>query len=465
MHKSTLMYVATQMQGFEGPAYLRLVRALAAGIDSGELRAGVELPSQRSLAEHLGIHFTTVTRAYTEAKRRGLISAQRGRGTVVSVDQTTALPPTAASPTAMIDLASVWPPTLRIPFDLSAALVSLGGEHGVSLFSERANRRDPDAVAPAIAWLQPRFSSTLVNRVTASAGTRAALMALMPLVVGNGGTLLAESMVWPKLKTLAAMYDIRLHPIAMDEQGIVPTALATAVRETGAKALYCVVNGQNPTNAVMSLQRRQEIAAVAMEHDLKIFEDDVYGELIEQPLPPLANLAPRQGYYIASLSKCLSPSLRVAYIVAPTVEKVRALDDLLRATMLSPAPIEEALAMHTMRNKSAFRHIARVRSEARARSAIVAEIFREMRDRVRIGPLSAWLTLPESWKPAEFVEALRRRGIAILPSDVFMLSPAQAGNSVRIATGAARNQDELRQALSVVLELLASSTVLTVVRT
>lgn len=467
MHESTLLYVETQMRLLEGPAYVRLIRALAAGIDSGELRVGMALPSQRMLAKHLGIHFTTVTRAYTEARKRGLISAQPGRGTVVSSssENAAAQPVAEALPSAVVDLTAIWPPTLRIPLDLSAALISLGGEKGVALFSERANRRDPDAVAPAIAWLQPRFSSALANRLTASAGTRAALLALMRLVVGSRGTLLIEAMAWPTLRTLAAMLDIKLHAIAMDVHGIVPAALEEAIRQTGAGALYCVANAQNPTNAVMPLQRRQEIAKIASKHDLRIFEDDVYGELLEHRLPPIAELAPRHVYYIASLSKCLSPSLRVAYVVSPSAQHSRSLEDLLRATMLSAAPIEEALAAHTMRDKSAFRHIARVRSEARARSLIAAATFKDFRGSVRVGPLSVWLTLPHPWKRAEVVEALRRRGVAILSSDVFVLGTGEPENAVRIATGAAADQQQLRRALGAVVEVLSPSSGLRIVQT
>lgn len=466
MHEPILMYVETQMRLQEGPAYVRLIQALAVGVDSGELRVGMALPSQRVLAKHLGLHFTTVTRAYTEAKKRGLISARAGLGTVVSSLQNTVPQHVVQAPaSAAVDLTSIWPPTLRIPLDLTAALVSLGGERGVALFSERANRRDPDAVAPAIAWLQPRFSSALANRVTASAGTRAALLALMRLVVGSQGTLLIEAMAWPTMRTLAAMLDIKLHAIAMDAHGIVPAALEEAVRQTGARALYCVANAQNPTNAVMPLERRQAIAAIASKHDLRIFEDDVYGELLEHRLPPLADLAPRHVYYIASLSKCLSPSLRVAYVVSPDAQHSRTLEDLLRATMLSAAPIEEALAAHTMRNKSAFRQIARVRSEVRTRSLIVAAMLKDFRGSIRVGPLSVWLTLPSTWKRVEFVEALRRRGVAILSSDVFVLDAGEPKNAVRIATGAARDQQELRNALGAVVELLLSTSGLGIVQT
>lgn len=466
MHEPTLMYVSSGMKQQEGPAYLRIVKTLSVGIDSGELKPGLALPSQRVLADHLGLHFTTVTRAYGEAKKRGLISAHRGQGTVVAAGPATARrQPRQAAAASVIDLTAAWPPTLQIPLDLSAALVSLGGESGVGLFSARSGKRDPWVVEAAIEWLQPLFSSSLQHRVTSSAGTRGALLALMRLVVGNGGTLLTEAMTWPTLRTLAGMFGIRLRAVAMDEEGIVPAALEAAVRETGAKALYCVPNAQNPTNAVMSLARRKQLAAIAEHHDLRIFEDDVYGELMEQRLPPLADFAPRQTYFIVSLAKCLSPSLRVAYVVAPSEQDSLELGDLLRATMLSPAPIEEALVVHTMNNRSAFRHIARVRAETRMRSSIVHEVLRGFRPFVKVGPLSLWLSLPDPWQRAAFVENLRHRGVIGLPSDAFSVDRSDTQHAIRLATGTAHDQQQLRKALDGVVQLLSSSPTLSTLRT
>src|SRR5262245_50669920 len=72
----------------EGAAskYLGIVEALAADVRAGLLRPGDRLPAQRAVAEELGVDLTTVTRAFNEARRRGLIDAQPGRhGTFVKV--------------------------------------------------------------------------------------------------------------------------------------------------------------------------------------------------------------------------------------------------------------------------------------------------------------------------------------------------------------------------------------------
>src|SRR5260370_14866286 len=92
----------------DGPLYRRIVEALTADIASGRLRRGQQLPTHRVLAKALGIDLTTVTRAYTEARQRGLTEARTGPGTFVA--ESTAQVPHATDPQAPIDLSMNLPP-------------------------------------------------------------------------------------------------------------------------------------------------------------------------------------------------------------------------------------------------------------------------------------------------------------------------------------------------------------------
>src|SRR6187200_79846 len=71
------------LEGRKGPVYRAIADAIDAGVEQGTLRAGTRLPPHRDLADHLGVTVTTVTRAYTEAARRGLTSGHVGRGTFI----------------------------------------------------------------------------------------------------------------------------------------------------------------------------------------------------------------------------------------------------------------------------------------------------------------------------------------------------------------------------------------------
>ena len=67
----------------------------------------------------------------------------------------------------------------------------------------------------------------------------------------------------------------------------------------------------------MSPKRREAIAEVARRKGIAIIEDDAYGALLRQASTPIAALAPELTWHIATLSKCVTPALRAAYVVTP----------------------------------------------------------------------------------------------------------------------------------------------------
>jgi DNA-binding transcriptional regulator YhcF (GntR family) len=101
-----------------GPVYLAIASAIAVDIASGRLKAGDRLPPQRLLAGRLGLDHTTVTRAYTEARRRNLVEARVGQGTFVRGDAA----PAPRRPAALhVDMTMNQPP----PPDDTALLARL----------------------------------------------------------------------------------------------------------------------------------------------------------------------------------------------------------------------------------------------------------------------------------------------------------------------------------------------------
>src|SRR5580693_5241454 len=93
---------------WQGPMFLRIVDALAADIASGRLNRGERLPTHRALASALDLDLTTITRAYGEARRRGLLEARVGRGSFVS--ETTARRAVDIPHPVAIDLSMNVPP-------------------------------------------------------------------------------------------------------------------------------------------------------------------------------------------------------------------------------------------------------------------------------------------------------------------------------------------------------------------
>src|SRR3569832_550853 len=91
-----------------GPLFQRIVGAQESDIASGRLVRGLQMPTHRGLAKSLGVDLTSVTRAYCEARRMGLIEARVGRGSFVS--ETTMRPVSEQTAPVRFDLSLNVPP-------------------------------------------------------------------------------------------------------------------------------------------------------------------------------------------------------------------------------------------------------------------------------------------------------------------------------------------------------------------
>ena len=188
-----------------------------------------------------------------------------------------------------------------------------------------------------------------------------------------------------------------------------PDAVEAACREHQAKTLYSTPTIHNPTATTMPLERRHAIVEVARRNGLRILEDDAYGLLPSDPITALASLAPEITIHVATVSKVLSPALRVAYLVAPDAPAARAVSAALRANVLMASPLMTGLMTAWIEGGTAGAVISAIRRECAARQRIVREILPEGSFNAHPGGLHLWLRLPRRWDRLDFAAHLQRR--------------------------------------------------------
>lgn len=439
-----------------GPLYLAIADALATDILSGHLAGGARLPTQRALAGALGIDFTTVSRAYTEAQCRGLVEGRVGQGTYVRAKRPSLV---VAAPTGLVDMSMNLPPRfddaglVARMWDGIAALQADGGLDLLLRYQEAGGTRD-DRAHGAL-WLAPRLGNVPVERILVCPGAQGALLAVTSLLASSGDIVCAEALTYPGFRSLAAHLGIRLVGVPMDAEGLLPDAFEALCREHKPKALYCNPTLHNPTTATLSLERRKALVAIARRHAVPIIEDDAYGALPEKPIAPLAALAPDLVYHVAGLAKCLAPALRIAYLVAPDARAAARCAGAIRATASMASPLTAAIASRWIEDGTAAAVLSAIRTETQQRQAIVAEILPTDLTTADPQGFHMWLGIADPWSRGEFAARLRAAGIGIVGSDAFALtSPPEA---VRLGLGAPASQDELRQSLRIAADLLAET--------
>ncbi len=441
----------------DGPLYLGIADAIAAAISSGELAEGARLPPQRSMATALGIDYSTVSRAYAEAGRRGLVEGRVGQGTFV-VRRPPGKPATPAIG-SQVDLGMNVPP----PIDdqaLAARMWRSLGELEHTGGSELLRHYQPPGGTGAdrmagMRWLSRRLPSLAVERVLVCPGAQGAMLAVTGTLAEPGDTVLSEALCFPGFRSLAAQLRLSVRPVAMDAEGIIAEDFDAACRRERPKLLYCTPTLHNPTTATMSQARREAIVAVARRHGVPILEDDAYAPLLAEPLPPLAALAPELTYYVGGLAKSLAPALRIAYLATPDARIAARIMGGIRATATMASPLTAALATAWIEDGTADTVLLAIRAETRARQAIAASILPP--DMVRTHPdaFHAWLSLSQPWTREEFASRMRSTGIATVTSDAFAV--ARPPEAVRLALGAAVSRSTLGEGLRIIADLLQQS--------
>jgi len=442
-----------------GPLYLRIVDALASDIGRGRLRRGQILPTHRALAKALGIDLTTVTRAYAEARQRGLTEARVGRGTFVAESAVeTRLPPLAR---AEIDLSMNLPPQpaeADLEGRIARGIAALSREVGLARYlTYRPAGGSGDERATAAAWMRARLPGIDVERVVVSGGTQAALAALLGKLTKRGDVVLTEALTYPGFRAAAALFGVELVGVTMDQHGVMPDALASACRRHRPRLIYLTPTIHNPTTASMTPIRRRQVAGAIAKANVLLVEDDAYGRL-DPDSATLASLIPERTYLAASLSKCVAPGLRVSFIAAPDRAAADLLAGALNATTQMATPLTSALAVRWLRDGSVDAVIAAIRAEAAFRQRMAAKALSGH-------PLAAhryghhlWLPLPPGWSRAEFSDHVQRRGLAVVTSEAFSVG-SEPPHAIRISLGAVPSRAELARGLDLLATSLRSSAV------
>ena len=234
---------------------------------------------------------------------------------------------------------------------------------------------------------------------------------------------------------------------------MVPEMLEQACRQHKAGLVYLNPTLQNPTASTMPERRRRELASIAKRCNVRIVEDDPYWLLADAPPPPVATFAPEQVIYISTLSKCLTPGLRVAFVlVRDPLERERFLVAL-RAFALMVAPLTAALATQWILDGSADRLKDGVRDEARLRQRMARDILAGRYSGTSDG-LHVWLELPAYWNASQLAHAAGSEGIAVTPAEAFATGSV-AVNAIRISLGSIKDRGRLQAGLQRLSHLLA----------
>ncbi|GKY88033.1 PLP-dependent aminotransferase family protein [Sinisalibacter aestuarii] len=464
------------METGAGPKYRRLVDGVARAIEAGALAPGEKLPPVRDLAWRIGVTPGTVARAFAILSDEGRVIGEVGRGTFVADPAQRRAAPVAtprradlpaanwaerrpAPRPAQVEALYIEMPregdvlfTPRLPDVGQIALVREGlhraAEADTTVLLNYPGARVQDDLRAAVrGWLPEDMQADLEpgQIVMTNGGQSAIMVTLQALLYDSPPVVLVEELTYPGLSRAAELLSARVISVPMDDEGVLPEALEEIARAEGAQVFFTMPEAHNPTCTLTSTARREAVAAVARKLGLHLVQDDCY-RLGPPQGPSYRRLAPELGWYISSMSKAISPGLRVGYAVAP-----RTMAGRLRRVVdanyygLSVPMVEVASYVLSHPDTPGLTDAM----SARMRAYI--EVAVNVLGRFDLGwgkdmPFF-WVRLPERWRESRFVQALEGEGIRVRPGEEFGPRDGPAVHAVRVSVNGQMPLERFRAVL------------------
>lgn len=298
-----------------------------------------------------------------------------------------------------------------------------------------------------------------VSNIQITTGSQQALDLVGKVFLDAGDTVIVAAPTYLGALQSFNVYQPNYITLPSDGDGMVIEGLEAIIQEHKPKLLYAIPNFDNPSGAVMSLERRQQLVALAQKYSLPIFEDDPYGELYftGERLPRLHDLAPECVIYASSFSKILAPGLRVAWVCADAAVREKLAIAKQGSDLHTPTLTQMLLAEALAEPNFWQGQLENIRSYYRQQRDLMMEaVAKYLPSNVHYhtpnGGMFLWLTLEQGIDTMELFKTAVEHGVAYVPGTTFFANGG-GDNTMRIAYSIATAEqiDKGMQALSNVL--------------
>ncbi|AEP85467.1 aminotransferase-like domain-containing protein [Bacillus spizizenii] len=376
------------------PKYRQIVHFIKEKIGNGEWPIGSQIPSQRTLAKDFQVNRSTVITALEELMADGLIEGRMGKGTVVINNTWTLLAKNSAPNWDQYVTSGIQQPSQKIVQEINQSesnmdLIQLSkGELSTEIFPLTAMKEmmgkvsqnmeafgyeEPKGYFPLREALSNYLRTFGINASSSSilivSGALQALQLISMGLLQRGSTVYLDQPSYLYSLHVFQSAGMKLTGLPMDNEGLLPGNLHITRGERGRAILYTNPCFHNPTGILMSQKRREEIIAASENTQLPIIEDDIYRELWIDEIPPYPiKTIDKNGHvlYIGSLSKTLSPGLRIGWIVGPE-PVIERLSDIKMQTDYGSSSLSQRVAAEWFTSGQYQQHLEKVRQQLKVR--------------------------------------------------------------------------------------------------
>ncbi|MGW4911379.1 aminotransferase class I/II-fold pyridoxal phosphate-dependent enzyme [Streptomyces sp. NPDC004270] len=418
--------------GITGTTAKGIAASVERGVAEGSLAPEAALPPVRRLAEDLGVSPGTVATAYKELRQRGIVVTHGRGGTVVAPAPAVASRRPPRVPEGLRDLAGGHPDPALLPGLVPPSRLSPGAR------SHRSAPRLARLEETVRDWLRP--DGVPVEHVTFAHGALDLIGRLLAVELRPGDAVAMEDPGYHHLLDLVPALGLRIVPVAVDDEGMRPEALRTALR-AGVRAVVCSPRAQNPYGGCFSAARRDTLAdALREESDVLVIENDHASSVTDAPLHSLTAAGLARWVHVRTVSKFLGTDLRWAAAACDPVSLARH-DGLLLLTSGWVSHLLQETVLGLMTDAGTRALVARARETyALRREALAGELAGRGIASHGVSGMNLWVPVRDE---SAVVNGLRSYGWWVASGARFRMS---AGPGVRISTAGLEPADALRLA-------------------
>lgn len=436
----------------------QIVDVFSAGIESGELAPGEQLPPTRELAELAGVNHLTAARAYRRLAELGLVAGRVGRGTFVRQTageaslteaeggdawQLYALPDEAETHADrvmgdmfrhlgrddIIPLMPGHPSEELFPIErFSRIAAEVCDREGARLYDygDVEGAFELREQLAALGTDPAQGFATVPEEIVTATGAAEALTITARALLRPGDVAAVESPTFAGSLASIRAAGATVLPVPVDSDGLEIDALEQLLRRRQVKLLCLQPRLQNPTGRDLVPERRERLIQLARRYGFFIVEDGVYADLRfeGEPLPSLRASAPEHVIYVSSLSKTTAPGLRVGWIAArgPVMERIVAAK---RHAILNTPQLNELMVAQFLEEGGYAEQLDRAIPFHRERLDALMDAVDEWLGGIAtvrrpLGGSHIWITLPEQVDERGLYEEALRQGVSFLPGAAMM---------------------------------------------
>jgi DNA-binding transcriptional MocR family regulator len=423
------------------PLTEQIVSGVTAWIRSRAAHPGAKLPSIRQFAADYGVSRFPVIEAYDRLVSLGYLDSRHGSGFYVSERQRGMTGAEGLSdprraeeeaghilqqfnhpgeslklgsgfiPEAWRDMDSIGQAIRHVSRTDSASLIDYATQLGNPTLREHLQGRI------AQLGIEAEASQLLITN-----GASQALDLVMRYMLKAGDTMFVEDPGYYNLYGLLKLHGVNLVGIPRTRLGPDLDVLQEKLRHHRPKLLFINTVFHNPTGTTVAPQVAFRLLQLAREHGFRIIEDDIYADFQTDLTDRLATLDQLEHViYIGGLSKTLSSSLRIGYVVAHHAI-VKDLSDIKTLTSIGGSRFAEAVAVALLERGTYRKYLERLRRRMRDALGVTVQALEASGWEVfetPVGGKFVWARVPHVNDAARLVECGAPLGVTVAPGSYF----------------------------------------------